>query len=133
MKIIIDTNVLISAVFFGGKPRAVVESVVSGQIQACASAEIVAEYWEVLNEMISRKQGTLRKNLFQFFINQMEMAEPVSKVHVCRDPDDDKFISCAVEAGAFYIVSGDKDLLDIGQYEGVEMITAAEFCRRFLA
>ena len=133
MKIVIDTNVLISAVFFGGKPRTVVESVVSGQFQACASGEIAEEYQEVLNEMISRKQGTLRKNLFQFFINQMEMAEPVSKVHVCRDPDDDKFISCAVEAGAFYIVSGDKDLLDIGQYEGVEMITAAEFCRRFLA
>ena len=131
MKLVIDTNVLISAVFFGGKPRKVVESVIRGNVKACASGEIIEEYEEVLEEMISRKQGVLRKDLFQFLMKRIEITQPVSEVRVCRDPDDDKFISCAMDAGALYIVSGDKDLLDIGKYEGVTIITAAEFCKRF--
>ena len=49
-----------------------------------------------------------------------------------RDPDDDKFIECAVDAEALYIVSGDNDLLDIGQYEGIQIITAKEFCEKYL-
>ena len=131
MKLVIDTNVLISAVFFGGKPRKVVESVIGGHVKACASGEIIKEYEEVLEEMISRKQGVLRKDLFQFLMKRIEIAQPVSEVRVCRDPDDDKFLSCAIEAGALYIVSGNKDLLDIGEYDGVTIITAAEFCERF--
>ena len=65
-------------------------------------------------------------------MSKIELVEPVTKVEVCRDPDDDKFIGCAIDAGAYYIVSGDKDLLDISEYGGVEMVTAAGFCERFL-
>ncbi len=65
-------------------------------------------------------------------MSKIDLIEPVAEVEVCRDPDDDKFISCAIDARAYYIVSGDKDLLDIGEFEGIEMITAADFCSRFL-
>lgn len=55
-----------------------------------------------------------------------------TKVEVSRDPDDDKFISCAVDAKALYVVSGDKDLLEVGRYRFVEILTAAEFCAQHL-
>ena len=55
-----------------------------------------------------------------------------SNVKVCRDPDDDKFINCALDSKSLYIVSGDKDLLTIEKYEDIEIITAAEFCKRYL-
>ena len=45
---------------------------------------------------------------------------------VCRDADDDKFIACALSASADFIVSGDKDLLDIGRYKSVKIISASE-------
>ena len=61
----------------------------------------------------------------------MEMIETKTVIQVSRDPDDDKFIECAVDAKALYIVSGDKDLLDIGAYENV-MMTAAQFCEKYL-
>ena len=59
--------------------------------------------------------------------------EPKTKVDICRDPDDNKFISCAIDAKALYIVSGDKDLLTIKDYQGVEIVTAREFCDRYLS
>ena len=57
MKIVIDTNVLISGVFFGGLPRKILSAVVCQKITACATAEIISEYEEIVQEMISRKQG----------------------------------------------------------------------------
>ena len=133
MKIVIDTNVVISGTFFGGLPRRIIEAVAERKLRASASVEIVEEYNEIVQEMIDRKQGTLRRNLLDPFLIQLEMIEPVTDVKVCRDPDDDKFIECAVDAKAVYIVSGDKDLLVIKEYQGIEIVTAAEFCEKYLS
>ena len=62
----------------------------------------------------------------------LDIVDPVTRVEVCRDPDDNKFISCAIDSRALYVVSGDKDLLVIGEYDGVDIVTAAEFCSRYL-
>ena len=82
--------------------------------------------------MIDRKQGPLKENILDPFLFQLEIVEPVSSIEICRDPDDNKFIECAVDTKALYIVSGDKDLLDIQEYQGIEILTAAEFCKRYL-
>lgn len=132
MKVVIDTNVVISAVFFGGVPRRIVEEAMAGIVQVCATAAIVEEYNEVVAEMIERKQGRLRRDMLAPFIARLKLVEPVSSVAVCRDPDDDKFISCAVDAGAKYIVSGDKDLLVLGKYKDIEIVTAKEFGDSFI-
>ncbi len=55
-----------------------------------------------------------------------------SEVHLSRDLDDDKFIACANDARAIYIVSGDKDLLVLERYKDIEIITAKAFCERYL-
>ncbi len=60
------------------------------------------------------------------------MIESDTNIEVCRDPDDDKFIECAVDAKALYIVSGDNDLLVIGEYENIQVITAKVFCEMYL-
>lgn len=57
MRIVIDTNVLISGVFFGGFPRKILSAVVGQRITACATTEIINEYEEITQEMINRKQG----------------------------------------------------------------------------
>ena len=56
-------------------------------------------------------------------VSAMKMIEPTSRIAVCRDPDDDIFINCAVDADCLYIVSGDKDLLSLAQPEIVEAVT----------
>ena len=82
--------------------------------------------------MIDRKQGKLSSNILFPFLMKLKLIEPNVKVDVSRDPDDNKFISCALSGHALFIVSGDKDLLDIDHYNGIEIITAADFCARYL-
>ncbi len=132
MNIVIDTNVVISGTFFGGFPRKVLEAVVDKKLSAYATAEIVDEYSEIVQEMIARKQGHLTIAVLTQFVHNLHLVEPVTSVEVSRDPDDDKFIGCAIDSKSYYIVSGDKDLLVLEKYEGIEIITAVDFCKRFL-
>lgn len=132
MRIVVDTNVIISGVFFGGAPAEVLKAIISNKVTACASKQIVEEYIEIVNEMISRKQGKLNSDILLMLIESLEMIKPKTHIEISRDRDDDKFIECAKDADALYIVSGDKDLLVIKQYENIKIITAKEFCDNYL-
>ena len=65
----------------------------------------------------------------RIIISKMHQIDAVTEVHICRDPNDDKFIDCAVDSQSKYIVSGDKDLLAVDKYSGVEIVTVADFLR----
>ena len=132
MRIVVDTNVLISGIFFGGFPRRILTSIINKQLTACATTEIINEYEEIVEEMIDRKQGHLNKTILAPLIQTMEIIEPVSHIEVCRDPDDDKFLECAKDSHAIYVVSGDKDLLVIEKYENIQIVTAKDFCEKYL-
>ena len=132
MKIVIDTNIVISATFFGGIPRKVIDLVIKGNVIAYTNAAILAEYEETTLDMTVSKKGNINQELFDRFINKIEVVDSVAVVNVCRDPDDNKFIACAVDAKAIYIVSGDKDLLTVEKYDEIEIVTAKEFYERYL-
>lgn len=132
MRIVVDTNVLISGVFFGGFPKVILSAIVGDKLTACATTEIIDEYEEIVQEMIARKQGHLKRDLLAPLIQALEIIEPVSRVQLSRDPDDDKFLGCAKDARALYIVSGDKDLLVLKEFENIQIITAKEFCEKYL-
>jgi putative PIN family toxin of toxin-antitoxin system len=132
MKIVVDTNVLISGIFFGGFPRKILSAIVGRKITACATAEIIDEYEAIVQEMIERKQGHFDRTILTPLIQSMEVIETVTNIEICRDPDDDKFIECAKDSHAFYIVSGDKDLLVLEKYEDIQIVTAKDFCEKYL-
>ncbi len=92
MRIVIDTNVLISGVFFGGFPRKILSAVVGQKITACATIEIINEYEEIVQEMINRKQRHINRAILSPLIKTMEIIEPITHVEICRDPDDNKFL-----------------------------------------
>ncbi len=133
MKIVLDTNVVISAVFFGGEPRIILEAVLLKKFEAFATIEIVEEYQEIVDEMINRKQGKIRKDILFPLIKSLNIITAKSKVDICRDPDDNKFLGCAKDSGAIYIVSGDKDLLILKRFGKTKIITAREFCNKYLS
>ena len=132
MRIVVDTNVLISGIFFGGFPRRILISIIHKELTACATTEIINEYEEIVEEMIGRKQGHLNRTILAPLIQIMEIIEPVSHIEVCRDRDDDKFLECEKDSHALYVVSGDKDLLVIEKYENIQIITAKDFCEKYL-
>jgi predicted nucleic acid-binding protein len=64
---------------------------------------------------------------FSAFLEYVDCIDSLTKVQVCRDPDDDKFLACAVDSGSDCIISGDKDLLDLQNYQGISIVTARRF------
>lgn len=130
MRVVLDTNVVVSALFFGGTPQRVVGAVCDGILNAYATQSILAEYERIIGEMMDKKHYFVRRETIAPILEHFQAIPSESNVHICRDPDDDKFLSCAVDCKAIYVVSGDKDLLSIGEYEGIEIITAKELLER---
>ena len=131
MKIVIDTNVVASAIFFGGRPRQLLEELFLKNIEAFASPEILMEYKETFEELRSRYPDKPVHIPLTQIAASCKVVTPTQNFRVCQDPDDDKFISCAVEGKCVYIVSGDKDLLSLEHFHDVEIVTVAEFFSRY--
>jgi putative PIN family toxin of toxin-antitoxin system len=129
VKIVLDTNLLTSAVFWGGTPQKVLESAIEGPTVLYASKEIIEEYFRVIRS-IGEKRGFNTEEIEAQILQMVRIVEPKRKVTVCRDPFDDMFIDCALAAEAKLIVSGDKDLLTIEKFEAIEIITARQYLNR---
>ena len=132
MKILIDTNILISALFFGKFPKEFLNEVLEGNFEICINDKIFSEYEQTIAKKVSKKK-VLNEILYEKFLAEVRYFESISDLKICRDPDDDKFINCAIDAKAIYIVSGDNDLLTIKNFAGIEIVTAREFYNKYLA
>jgi putative PIN family toxin of toxin-antitoxin system len=127
MRIVLDTNVFISS-FFGGHPRSVIDLWKDGHLTVCLSRYIFDEYIEVLRRLGLYNTPELEELLKLFATGfHIVFTTRTPEVHVVSDPDDDKFIACAVALKAGYVVSGDKALVDIRQCQGIKIVTPREF------
>ena len=128
MKIVMDTNVLISGIFFTGPPYQILKAWQKGKITFVVSEEILLEYQRVANEL-SLKFPTIdiRKILQLITIHSEIVNTHGYGVTICEDPDDNMFISCAVASKSKVIVSGDKHLLKIVSYQNIRVLKPREF------
>ena len=127
IQVVVDTNIFVSAALRGGTPREVVRLWEDEIFTLVVSSEIVDEYMEVL----SRPKFRLSKKDVEKVITLIDMRAvkvfPTKKLLVVDDPKDNKFLECASEANANYIVSGDKHLKDLGEYEGIKIVSPEKF------
>jgi putative PIN family toxin of toxin-antitoxin system len=132
IRVVIDTNVFISAAFLPhSKPAQIIDRVREGKILWITSQEILEEITRVLlSPGVRKRHGLTAKQITKVLEGLIQGAEIMSgiiQVKECRDPEDDKFLACAVEGQADYIVSGDKDLTDLTSYQGIPIISPAAF------
>lgn len=131
LRVVLDTNVLVSALLFTGPMAALVDYWKKGRIVPVLSRETFDEFRAVLAYPKFKLSGNEIKTIIERevlpFFHVVETADAIRGA--CKDPDDDKFISCALSASAGYIVSGDKALCDVGRYKTVRIIKAADFMR----
>ncbi len=114
MRVVLDTNVLISGVFYAGPPLQILISCIEGDFQLALSPDILLEYRRVGEEFSRKRSDPDFERLLSLLVAQALIVEaPDLNQPVCRDPHDDKFIACALAVCADVIVSGDKDLLSI--------------------
>lgn len=133
MKVVLDTNVFISGVFFTGPPYRILEAWRDARIQVIVSPDILEEYQRVGETLASQFQEIDLQPILDFLtlnaevVSSERLAEPV-----CRDPDDDKFLACALTSGAKYVISGDKDLLRASGYKGLVVVSPRKFVDDYL-
>jgi putative PIN family toxin of toxin-antitoxin system len=130
-KVVLDTNVIISALFWGGPPRAIYELIRSGKLSMLGSEDMERELIRVLGYA---KFGLSAAEIMPLIANLRIHTVPIitrGKLHViAADPTDNIFLECAVEGCADYIVSGDKHLLDLTAYKGIPIVRASAFLAR---
>jgi len=128
MRVVLDTNVLVSAFVYGGNPRRIVELVVSGELEMSISDPLVQE----LQEVLLRQQFDLSPQLVRTAIAEIgavaELVMPRKHHTVIEsDPDDNHILDCAVEAGADYIVTGDGHLLGLKKFGKAKIVNPQQF------
>jgi putative PIN family toxin of toxin-antitoxin system len=132
-RLIVDTNVFISGVFFSGPPRWILEAWRSGQVKLVLSPEILEEYQATGNELASRFPGVDLKPWIELVTAYGVIVEaPPLPEQVCTDPDDDKFLACAIASGTKIITSGDKALLATAGFKGISILTPRQFVTQYL-
>ncbi|MYA12884.1 MAG: putative toxin-antitoxin system toxin component, PIN family [Gemmatimonadetes bacterium] len=128
VKVVVDTNVFVSGVFFGGPPGEVLAAWRDKRIEFVVSREIIEEYVRVGERLSMRFPGVDLEPALQL-VAAFATLVPVPPLPepVCADGDDDKFLACAVAAGAGYVVSGDRALLATSPYRNVVVIRPRDF------
>lgn len=130
MNVIIDTNVFISGIFWSGAPYKILNAWKNRKIDLIVSQDILDEYDRV-SKILSKQYPKIDLSSF------MELLAINSKLYIpyklrekiSRDPDDDKFIACALAANVKFIISGDQDLLSICKYQEINIIKPADFIK----
>jgi uncharacterized protein len=125
LRVVLDTNVLVSALVLKGRISGLVDFWRMGRITPVLSRETFDEFRRVLEYpkfslSESEIQGILQQEILPFF-EVVEHVDPVAGV--CRDPDDDKFLACAASAKVAFLVGGDKDLCSLAKFGQVRILT----------
>ncbi len=131
MRAVLDTNVVMSAIFFGGLPLDVLTAWHNGGFELVVSEAVMSEYREIA-ERLKAKFPTIVPERWLSYIESratIVFAEPLAS-QVCEDVDDDVFLACAAASDAKIVCSGDKHLLACSGWNGIEVLTPRIFYNR---
>jgi putative PIN family toxin of toxin-antitoxin system len=134
VKVILDTNVFVSGVFFSGPPNRILKAWRDGKLELVMSLEILDEYRRVATILAEQFPPVNLQEFLGFLEKEADFYDvPALSEQVCDDPDDDKFLACALASDAKIVVSGDKHLLRVSGYQDVEVFKPKAFVDAYLA
>jgi len=127
IKAVVDTNVFISGTLWKGSPHNVLALWSASKFKLVVSHEIVNEYETVLNKLLNHQPDLVERiletiRLHSEYVQPMKLPKPI-----CRDPNDDMFLSAALAGKVDYIVSGDKDLLVLNSVLDLKIVNPRQF------
>ena len=132
MRVVIDTNIWISGMLWRGAPWRLLRMAEQGEIELCVTPSMLSELAAVLSyerlQLRITQLGLTSEELVAYALSLSTVfEEPQGEPIVTADPDDDIFLHCAVAASASCVVSGDRHLLDLGQYQEIPILSVKEF------
>lgn len=129
MRVVLDTNVLISAVVFGGNPQKVFDLALKEELILIISSFILFE----LRSILAKKFAYSKVRIDQVEQELKEVAvvvEPKRTIEIIKkDPADNRILECALESKAGFIVSGDKHLLSLGKFKRIKIVSPLQFLK----
>lgn len=136
MRLVLDTNIVVSAALWGGKPRQVLEEA-HGNHVLCFSLSTLQELLAVLQypklePQLARLSFSIEEFLERLIEHAIIIADPPEEQVITDDSSDNKFLACAVACKAQVIVSGDQHLLALKKYEGIPILTAKAAIKKLL-
>lgn len=126
LKVVLDSNIIVSALVYGGKPEQIYRLVLGRQINAYISPFIISELIEILAKKFHFNQIKLRQ-IERKIRKKFTVVNPIKILKIVRDADDNRIVETAIEGNCEYVITGDKDLLDLGNYKQIKIATADEF------
>jgi putative PIN family toxin of toxin-antitoxin system len=133
MKVVLDTNVLVSGIFFSGPPAEILRAWSHGKFKVVLSPEILDEYMRVSAELAGKFPDIDIRRILDLVIVRSEVCSPGAlSQRVCEDPHDDKFFAAAIDTRTKTIISGDKHLLKVSGYQGISVLTPRQFVVQYL-
>lgn len=133
LRVVLDTNVLVSSLLFGGQPGRLRDLWVAKRIVPLVSKATFAEFSKVLTypkfRLAPAEISAIIADELLPYAEVVEITEHI--MGVCRDADDDKFLSVAASGEAAYLVTGDQDLLSLGTFQSTRIVTVSEFLELF--
>ncbi|MBI4523828.1 MAG: putative toxin-antitoxin system toxin component, PIN family [Deltaproteobacteria bacterium] len=133
MRIVLDTNVFVSGVFFSGPPHRILQAWRGGKVQLVVSQAVLEEYERVGRRLSHRFPRIDLDPFLKLLALHAEIVTPAPlPKQVCSDPDDDKFLSCALAGRCPVIVTGDRALLTVSGYRRLRIVKPRAFVDEYL-
>ena len=127
LRVVFDTNIFISALNWSGKPWIAYLRWLNDEFILVTSTAILSELCDILRRDFNWSDDDAY-DIYNLIGSLSIVVTPTERIEVIeQDPDDNRILECAVEGNVNYIVSGDRHLLDLGRYRGIEIITTSEF------
>lgn len=127
MRVVLDANVVVSGIFWGGPPQQILKCWLEGKLTLVMSAQILAEYQDVLRRMTSSPGADIYAKWNHYLTELGEFVEPLQVAVVCRDAGDQKYLEAAAGGRVQALVSGDKDLAVLKVIDGIPILTPRAF------
>ncbi len=130
---VLDTNVIISALISDkGAPRRIFEAWLAGRFTLVTSPSVIAEadralHYHKIRHVYGLSEEEIATAIALLWSHGQLTSDAYHIERAAADPDDDKFLACALEAEAEFLVTGDNDLLTLGAYRGIPIVRPAEF------
>lgn len=126
LRVVLDTNVLVSSLIFGGKPQQTENLILEKKMVGIISPVLLAEFTDVLAKRFSFNESRLRqaeKKIKKNFV----IVKPRATIKILKDNSDNRVLEAAVEEDCRFIITGDKELLDLKSFKGIKIITPSRF------
>lgn len=136
LKVVIDTNIAISGLLWKGAPNAIIKLARGGEIQLCCTEDMLDELKRVLKyekfQQRMDRMGITKDDVLNYYMDIVSLYSGETKVDIIKtDPADNRFIEAAIVSKAFIIVSGDKHLLDLKEFEKIQILDSSAFMKLY--